>query len=295
MNISGVFNVFSRRDHSSEEHCTSLTPEFRNRVLLLCRSTFSGSYANDLLWEDLYPKLQYLLGSERLSGANVFAWEEDLYMFLDGCSDEHFLDFLELFFKSESIWKAIDPKTRYRVDIDAIIENVNTFFEVDNLPYRLTKFNFNANGMTNPQIIRSDSEVLHQTAVEPVLRLLMNPAFSEANEEFLMALKDYRMGDFGDCLTKCGSSFESVMKVICDSKGWSSQKGTANILNDIISKTSLPPFLKHPLIQIATIRNALSSSHGAGTKPRNVPKHLAQYSINVTASAILLLVEEVKL
>ena len=42
------------------------------------------------------------------------------------------------------------------------------------------------------------------------------------------------------------------------------------------------------------IRNNLGNAHGAGVEPRDVAKHLAQYTINVTASAILLLVEATK-
>ena len=59
-----------------------------------------------------------------------------------------------------------------------------------------------------------------------------------------------------------------------------------------MEKTRLESFFKQPMMLIATIRNRLSSVHGAGTEPRDVPKHVAQYTINATASAILLLVEE---
>ena len=54
------------------------------------------------------------------------------------------------------------------------------------------------------------------------------------------------------------------------------------------ARTSLPRFLRQPLIQAAVIRNELGSAHGAGTEPREVTGHLAHYAINVTASAILL-------
>ena len=82
------------------------------------------------------------------------------------------------------------------------------------------------------------------------------------------------------------------MKVICEQNGWPVGKNAGKLLNTVLSKTNLPGFLKQPLIQIATIRNELGSAHGAGAQPRNVPNHIAQYTINATASAILLLVEE---
>ena len=78
------------------------------------------------------------------------------------------------------------------------------------------------------------------------------------------------------------------------SQGLALANDAGKLLSIIIPRTSLPQFFKQPLIHIATIRNQLGSSHGAGTQPRNVPKHVAQYTINVTASAILLLVEEAR-
>ena len=154
------------------------------------------------------------------------------------------------------------------------------------LPIRIPKIE------AYPQIIRRESEVMYQTAIEPVLILLAGPAFREANREFLDALKDYRNGDYRDCVVDCGSSLESVMKIICEQKRWPPQRDAGKLLNTILSRTDLPEFLKQPLIQTAVIRNELGSAHGAGAEPRTVAKHLAQYAINVTASAILLLVEE---
>ena len=64
------------------------------------------------------------------------------------------------------------------------------------------------------------------------------------------------------------------------------------LLNTILNKSNLDSFFKRPMMIIATIRNRLSSAHGAGTEERVVSKHVAHYVMNATASAILLLVEE---
>jgi hypothetical protein len=107
-------------------------------------------------------------------------------------------------------------------------------------------------------------------------------------------LEDYRKGDIGDCLTKSGSALESVMKVICDRKGWPyRQEDTAAILIDkIVQNSSLDSHFKKSLLGVALIRNLLSTSHGAGTKVRQPARHLAQYVLNMTASAILVLTQE---
>ena len=165
---------------------------------------------------------------------------------------------------------------------------VSSHTQLSPLPIRISRVE------AYPQIIRVENEVTYQTAIKPVLTLLANPAFREANREFLDALKDYRNDDYRDCVMNCGSCLESVMKIICEQKGWPSQRDAGKLLNTVLSKTDLPKFLKQPLTQIATIRNELGSAHGAGVEPRDVAKHLAQYTINVTASTILLLVEATK-
>ena len=309
VDFSNVFNVFSKR-HRLNENSTSLTPQFRNRVFLLWRRTFPrgspGQFLPDRsrLWSETYDRLLYSIGQPRLSKSQVYTADDDLDNFLGECSDEHFLDFVEFSFQSEAVWEHGEA-------VGELIVAINSFFQEDSLPFVLTDFSFsevepasaeadiapsNQSGrldlQTYPQIVRRDSEVVHQTAIGPTLTLLKNPALREANNEFLKALADYRKGDYEDCVAKCGSSLESVMKVICSRRGWPSQNDAGKLLSATIRRTSLPPFLKQPLIQIATIRNELGSSHGAGTQSRNVPKHVAQYTINVTASAILLLVEE---
>ena len=242
-------------------------------------------------WWELGERLLYFHGLPSLSRVPNSDPGNEILSFVSGCKDEHFLDFIELIFQSELIWQALDPMTGNRVDVDTIVENINTFLEVDDLPYYLTGYAFGDSRIAHPQIIRRDSVVLHETAIEPVLTLLSHPDFTSANEEFLDALKDYRQGDYRDCVVKCGSAFESVMKVICDQNGWPVGRDAGKLLNAVLPKTALPGFLKQPLIQIATIRNELGSAHGAGHSPREVSKRLAQYTVNVTASAVLLLVE----
>ena len=101
-------------------------------------------------------------------------------------------------------------------------------------------------------------------------------------------------GGSGDCLTKCNSAFESVMKVLCKRNQWPfNEKDTARpLLKVIIDKSSLDPFFEQPLMLIATMRNRLSSSHGAGSGPRSVERHIGQSAISSTAAAIVLLVRE---
>ena len=165
------------------------------------------------------------------------------------------------------------------------IDELNHRFKEAGVGYQ---FDMDAN-----KLISVDNLVTHQVIIRPTLQLLAGPDYKTANQEYLDAFDDFKKSDYDDCLAKCGSCFESVMKIVCDKKGWPhSQNDTAStLLNTIISKTGMPPFFEGPLIVIATMRNKLSSAHGSGTQPQQVPEHFARYALNATASAILLIVE----
>ncbi len=156
------------------------------------------------------------------------------------------------------------------------MEAVNELFRSEGAPYLLTPFvkrEENASGsppfqmekvirtVAYPKVVRVDEQVTFTHAILPALAALADPAYNSANLEFRDALEDYRKGDYGDCLTKCGSAFERY-------------------------------FFEQPLVLIATLRNRLSKSHGAGPGSRNAKRHVAEYAINSTAAAILLLIHE---
>ncbi|OBX35950.1 hypothetical protein A8U91_00286 [Halomonas elongata] len=181
------------------------------------------------------------------------------------------------------------------------------FFRVDDLPYHITNYSteevassFHGAPATAiqisefPRVIRRDSEVVHQNAMQPALTLLAAAEFKHANDEFLKALEDHRKGDFRDCLTKCGSAFESVMKVLCNKNSipFKENDTASALLKNLLQNGRLEQFWEQPLMIIATVRNRLSSSHGAGTKPKKIPEHVATYAVNATASAVLLLCGE---
>lgn len=254
-------------------------------------------------WSHIHEKLRFLLGRPILSDTNPISIDEDAIEFLLNCSDEHFLAFVEMIFQSKQPW-IIDSG----INLHKLVEDVNTSFEVDSLPYFLTRLVLKPDARrivftsypdnppveVYPQVICREDEVLHQQAIVPTLLLLAEPYFANADREFLEALKDYRKGDYRDSVGKCGSSLESVMKVICARKRWSYQEAdtASKLLKTILPQTTLDSFYEQPIMLIATIRNRYSSAHGAGTQQKTIPKHVARYVINATASAILLLVDE---
>ncbi|MFA6015262.1 MAG: hypothetical protein WC742_09370 [Gallionellaceae bacterium] len=300
--LRSIFDVFSKRKVASPNVPQPISNSFRNRILLLCRDVIEPTgYISDF-WDQVHQKLAYLHGtpvlSPKIRSSNNI---EDVLHFLESCESDHFLDFVEYIFKVDA-FRRINSKSEF-------VGQINSFFDVDNLPYFLTEYveveeqreyrgqptTFRVVGVY-PKVVLRENRLVHSEAIAPALHLLTDPAFSSANSEFLEALQDYRKKDYGDCLTKCGSAFESVMKVICDKKKWPYlQTDTAStLLNKIIAQTQLDKFFTDPLILVATLRNRLSTAHGAGTISKQVPQHIAQFAINTTASAILLLVEETR-
>lgn len=297
--LGNIFDVFSKREQQESKKPRPISETFRNRYLMLLKEFFSSSIHETLI--ELHKKLCFLHGRHQLT-KNAYQGMspvDDVVSFIMSCDDDHLLDSIEYIFQVLSFHK--------RHKEEGFIKQINEFFLFDKLPYYLTQTvweevdsSFHGTPTKTqqlrelPKVIRKDSDVVHNTAVEPALTLLRKPDLLNANEEFLLALQDYRKGNYKDSVSKCCSALESVMKVICKRRKFNfNEKQTASpLLQTIINNSQLDSFWEQPIMLIATIRNRLSYSHGAGHEKKEVPEHVAKYSINATASAILLLCDE---
>jgi hypothetical protein len=314
MKFGQIFNVFSRRNKKIEPFVRNVPITLRNKILLYCRDLFRNSRINwghedytGEFWNEIHQMLLYRHGKLQLSDGYPQSRAEDAINFLMTCKDDEFFDFIECIFKVQCLFHVSTEENK-------IVAEINELFASENIGYELTEivkeeviepvneYPFFGSEqkviktIAYPRVIRKDDQVIHTTTIMPALNLLSEPKYKTANQEYLEALEDYRKGDYGDCLTKCGSAFESVMKIICDSKKWQyKQTDTAFVLlNTIINKSRLESFFKEPLGIIATLRNKLSKSHGAGVAPKEVPQNYARYALNATAAAIVFLVNETK-
>ena len=91
---------------------------------------------------------------------------------------------------------------------DDAIEELNTRFKEHGVGYQFT----------DGQIIRIDSEFIHTETVKPTLKLLNQPHYAGAQQEFLKAHEHYLKGNAKEALNECLKAFESVMKAICDKR-----------------------------------------------------------------------------
>ncbi|MDE0527531.1 MAG: hypothetical protein OXH85_02400 [Truepera sp.] len=220
--------------------------------------------------------------------------QEIVFNFLLNATDvEQVLDVIELSFR---IAYGVHPRIGSgRPDIvltpDEAVAELNIRFREHGIGYQ-----FESN-----QVVRVDSEFIHQEIVKPALHVLRAAHFSGAEKEFLEAHKHYRDQEFEDAISDSLKAFESTLKVICQRQGWAfdENRATASTLIQIIFDNDLiPPYLQSQFNSlqsilesgVPTIRNR-DGGHGSGATPRDVPAHLAAYALHLTASAIVFLAE----
>ena len=311
--IARILDVFSQRERASGRlyKPDDISGKVRAQIILFYRDFVNGQlrshYQGDYtypFWEQMHNKLQHLHGRLFLSSLNTTDPGPDVFAFLNKCNIDEFFDFIELSFKLDISWHLMD-------DENEVVDAVNEILGIDKVPFRLTSMvkveekashAFGGSRQVTsvriaayPRIVRIEDEITHQEAVKPSLDILAAPHFEAASKEFREALSHYRKGEHEDCLAKCGSAFESVLKVLCKRKGWKhgEHDTTSNLLDVIFANATLEPFFKQTFMLIATMRNRLSSSHGGGSSIRRAERHIAQYALTSTAAAIVLLVHEI--
>jgi hypothetical protein len=150
------------------------------------------------------------------------------------------------------------------------------------------------------QILRVDSELLHQEVVKPALRLLSDARFQGAEEEYLCAHKHYREGNMKDAVTWANKSFESAMKAVCDMKNWPYEKGARapDLLKVLQAHGLWPDYLDGSFDQLlATLKSGLpkvrndGGAHGQGAVPKRTPDYVGAYALHLAAAKIKLIAE----
>jgi AbiJ N-terminal domain 4 len=151
----------------------------------------------------------------------------------------------------------------------------------------------------NGEIIRVDSQYVHAEVVKEALCLLSEPGFEEANTEFMKAHRHLREGNQRDCNTAALRAMETVLKVICDGKGWTYQKGDTveRLLAVVCGKGLFPDYLGGYFTNLVGAMKAgvpkirdRQGGHGAAPGDDPVPDHIAAFAIHLTAANIVMLV-----
>lgn len=213
--------------------------------------------------------------------------------FLSEQNTEQVLDVVELTFRViDGFTRGYNYLDRHDADSTATnaIEELNFRFKEHSVGFQYIDRN----------IIRIDSDLIHSEVVKPALRLLNQKYCTGAQQEFLMAHEHYQHRNMKESLNECLKSFESLMKAICDKRGWSyNPNATAkNLIQVCLDNELIPSYWQQSFTSLRTLlessvptgRNKLSG-HGQGSATMIVPDYLAAYMLHMTASAIVFLSE----
>lgn len=201
--------------------------------------------------------------------------------FLDTQEAEKVIDVIEVSFQYIT-------QCATNIPFEAAIDDLNHRFQQHGVGYQFE----------SGQIIRIDSAFLHSEVVKPALRMLADPMYEGANDEFLRAHEHYRTGDYKGCISECLKAFESCIKAICKGNGWAynATDTVSPLIATVFDKKLIPDFMQSHFsglrstleAGVPTVRNRMSG-HGQGPEEVPVPEYLAAYILHLTASNILLL------
>lgn len=297
-----IVDLFSKRLKRSIDgevdiyQYTNMPDKFRVQVVHIIKEglgkTDYRSYNPDSIYQFIHKTLCKEYGMFNLQEYSN-SDQESIFNFLLSTEEyEKVLDVIEITFKVIDI--VVREKTKYDtscldLEPDEAIEELNNRFKENGIGYR-----FESN-----QLIKIDSELIHNEIIKPTLGFLYEREYNNANEEYLRAFEHYRHGRFKECLTDCLKSFESVMKIICDKHNWHyDEKDTAKVLIKIcLDNNLIPSFMQNQIISfrsllesgIPTLRNKLGG-HGQGVNSTSVDDFVASYALNLTASNIKFLI-----
>jgi len=253
-------------------------------------------------YQRIHEVLCYEFGQFNLSGRHNSAKEDVLSFLLKTENSEQLLKTIEYLFRFayEEIFAYEKTPVGEQFGISSSKHAINSFDET----VKELNQNFNENNINyqyeSGRIIRVDSQFTHQEIIKPVLTVLAGPIYRGANEEFLSAYDHYQAERYKESINECLKAFESCMKSICEKRKWNySQTDTAKKLIGTLFNEGLFP--EYMLSQFNGVRAVLESGtptmrnkqsgHGQGPKVIPVPKHMARYALNLTASNIILLAD----
>ncbi|MDP9963556.1 hypothetical protein J2W37_001267 [Variovorax paradoxus] len=299
-----VFDLYSKRKRQLNKEAPDIftyerfPQAFRVQVIYLWNYGF-GDYSSPDIYE-AYATIVKILREEtgRFAlidlGYNGKTSSEELQGYLlSSIGPDQILDVLELSFKVMN-GIARKPYYAYREHaskfVDKAIDDLNIRFREHNIGYQFT----------NDEIVRIDSELIHAEVVKPTLKLLSQPHFKGAQEEYLKAHEHYRHGNAKEALNECLKAFESAMMSICQKRGWSyGPKDNAKTLIGICFANHLiPTFWESEMTGLRALleggvptgRNKLAG-HGQGAEPVSVPPHIVSYIMHMTAANLKFLAE----
>ncbi len=271
--------------------------KLRIQIILIIKEVTGNPYSMDEFSKDfqnMYEKMYSIICGENgflEFGSHYKSKDERVFdYFLALENIEESLDIVEFYFNYFYEYKTNFFEPKFLLDTDEAIEDLNTRFKENGVGY----------SFENGQIIRVDSTYIHSEITKPTLMLLNNVKFDGPNQEYLNAHEHYKNGKNKECLNECLKAFESTLKTICDEKTWiyNSSDTAKKLIKIFFDNGLIPVYMQNQFSSlqnlfesgVPTLRNK-NSGHGQGQTPITVDGDLARYTLNLTGSNIIFLIE----
>lgn len=294
-----MYELYSRRIKNAagepEVYEYDVFPDtFRNQFFYVLSDVFDffEHHGCPGLWDEFHDTFSRELGRKCLYGQRYYK-RHQVEHFVTASTDEDFLDLMDYAGSVILQFKTIEleyvPSDKRNRIIDNAISELNLRLKQHNLGYELV----------NGEIIRKDSEYLHQEVVKPALKLLIDTGFLGAEQEFMDAFEHRRKRENKDAILDALKAFESTMKAICDGMGYQydAAKSTAKDLISILEQNGFyPTYLNNHMTALRTslesglptLRNK-NAGHGQGAQVVSVSDEFTEYALNLAATNIVLL------
>lgn len=302
-----IFELFSKRQKKllgemPDVYVYEEIPKaLRVQIIHIIRDTFGedswyGSEASSGCYEFIHKALCKEYGVFTLKQYANSDSEAVLEYFLNCENYEHCLDIIEICFRLiqnhvGDNYPSYKHRTTSSQDPDDAIKELNVRFKESGIGYEFT----------SGELVRIDSQFVHSEVVKPVLALLKtNKLYQGANQEFLKAHEHYRHKRHKECLVEALKSIESLMKGICEDNNWEYKENdpAKKLINVCLEKELVPSYLQNQFSSlrillesgVPTIRNK-EGGHGQGAEITSVPEHFASYTLHLTATNLLFLMQ----
>jgi hypothetical protein len=239
-------------------------------------------------WKNAFKILTKEFGVFQLANNTLSHYGQFLSLIYEGNAEEC-LDAIDLLFQGIDTMVREHPIHNAGMSPNDAVSELNERFKQHNLGYAFVH-----------QLVRKDSDYIHENITEVSLALLRVHGFEGAEEEFQKAHKHFRSRNYREAIVFANSAFESTMKTICTKKRWKYDKNATakQLINKLLENKLFPPYLEtyaheiQKLLESGTpvIRNK-SGGHGQGEQVTEVPESLAQYALNLAGANILMLVQ----
>lgn len=294
-----IHDIFSKRQKRlrgefPEVYQYEIIPdELRVQVIHIWRNAFGAPYRGNQYPQGSLEAAYEFINETLCREYGLFTLSEDD----DPDYDFGFAAVCNFFLATQDPEKVIDVIEVSFQYIDRYASNIRPEEAIAELNHRFQEHGVGYQ-FESGQIIRVDSQFSHSEVVKPVLKMLSDPMYEGANDEFLKAHEHYRAQRYEECMNECLKAFESCIKAICDKRRWIyGDKDGPKTLIDIVFREGLIPSsiqsyfsaLRGTLESGASTLRNRHSGHGQGSQIITVPEHMAAYVLHLTASNLLFL------